>query len=110
MTKVVHFSASLAKVASLWRHSAKLVPNRLKPMIEVISFGSKVFRMNPVVFLVWLVFPFFLVLTSDWIGLLVVFQAMTAAVRLRNRAATKTLAGFSSMSSASAASDNCKGD
>lgn len=107
MTEKVHFSACQAKVASLWRRSAKLVPNRLRPMIEVISSGSKVFRMNPVVFLPWLLFPFFLILTSDWIGLLVVFQAMTAAVRLRNRAAAKTLAAFSSMS---AAPDNCKGE
>ena len=107
MAEMTHFLARLAKVASLWRRSAKFVPNRLRSMSEVIGSGSKVFRMNPVVFCLWLLYPFFLILTSDWIGLLVVFQAMTAAVRLRNTAAAKTLAAFSSMSTAS---DNCKGE
>lgn len=107
MAEMAHLSACLAKVDALWRRSARLVPKRLRPMIEVISSGSKVFGMKPVVFCLWLLFPFFLVLTSDWIGLLVAFQAMTAAVRLRNTAAMKTLTGFSSMSTAP---DSCKGE
>jgi len=107
VTEMTRFSACLAKVASLSRRSAKFVPNRLRPTIVVICSGSKVFRMNPVVFSLWLLFPFSLILTSDWIGLLVVFQAMTAAVRLRKTAAAETLAAFSSMS---AAPGNCKGE
>jgi hypothetical protein len=65
-------------------------------MIEVVNSGSKIFRMNPALLSLWLLFPLFLTLTSDWIGLLVVFQAMSAAVRLRNAPAAKTLAACSS--------------
>lgn len=107
MTETIHLTACLAKVASLWRRSAEPVRSRLRPMIEVVCAGSKVCRMNPVIFSLWLLFPFFLVLTSDWIGLLVVFQATTAAVRLRNTAAVKTLAAYANMSTAA---NHCKGE
>ena len=100
MTETIHLSAHLAKVASLWRRNRGLAPNRLRPMTEAVRSGSRVFRMNPAVFSLWLLFPMLLTLTSDWIGLLVVFQAMTAAVRLQNSPAAKTLAAVSSMSAA----------
>lgn len=58
-------------------------------------------------FSLWLVFPLFLMLTSDWIGLLVAFQAITSAVRLQNAPAAKTLAACSS---ANVSANNVKGE
>ncbi|HEV2136214.1 MAG TPA: hypothetical protein VGR47_18390 [Terracidiphilus sp.] len=84
MTQMIHFPAETATGASLWRRSPELLRNRLRPMVEVVVSGSRVFRMNALVFSLWLLFPLFLMLASDWIGLLVIFQAMTAALRLQN--------------------------
>ncbi len=98
----VNFSARLANAASFWHRSPVLDPNRRKPMLEVFSSGSKAFRVNSALFAMWFLFPLFLILSSDWIGLLVIFQALTAAVRLRTMPAAKTLAAFSSMDAASA--------
>lgn len=89
---MIHFPAHPATVASLWRGGSELLRNRLRPLFEVIDSGSRIFRMNTALFSLWLLFPLFLILTSDWIGLLVVFQAMTAAVRLRSAPAAKALA------------------
>lgn len=96
MPEMIHFSAHAATVISLWRRGPELLRNRLRPMMEVICSGSKTFAMNPALFSLWLLFPLFLVLTSDWIGLLVIFQAVTAAVRLRNTPAVKSPATCSS--------------
>ena len=106
MTETINFSAHLAKVASLWRRSPELVRNGLRAMMKAVRSGSKLIRMNAALFSLWLLFPLFLLLTRDWIGLLVVFQAMTAAGRLRSTPAAKRLAAFSSMN---AGPDRCKG-
>jgi hypothetical protein len=98
VAKMTSFPAPPATVSSPWRHSRELVRNRLRPMIAVVSSGSKLLRKNSALFYLWLLFPLFLVLTSDWIGLLIVFQAMTAAVRLRNAPAAQTIAACSSPS------------
>jgi hypothetical protein len=89
VTQMIQFPAETATVASLWRRSPELVRNRLGPMIEVVVSGSRVFRMNAAVFSLWLLFPLFLMLASDWIGLLVIFQAMTAALRLQSAPVAK---------------------
>lgn len=92
----IKLPAHPATGASPWRRGPVLVWDGLRPVFEVVCSGSKVFRMNAALFSLWLLFPLFLVLTSDWIGLLVVFQAMTAAARLRNVPAAKALAACSS--------------
>jgi hypothetical protein len=75
-------------------------------MIRAVRSGSRLIRMNSALFSLWALFPLLLLVTSDWIGLLVVFQAMTAAARLRSAPAAKSLAAFSSMT---AAPDRCEG-
>jgi hypothetical protein len=92
MTEMINFSTNAATPASFWGRGLEPVRNRLKPLIEVVCAGSKVLRINPVLCFLWLLFPLSLILISDWIGLLVVFQAATVAVRLRNTPAAKTLA------------------
>jgi hypothetical protein len=90
--ETVNFSARLDKSASPWHRG---------PMLEMVSSGSRIFRMNSALFSLWFLFPLLLIVTSDWIGLLVVFQALTAAVRLRALPAAKTLAAFSSIDGSS---------
>jgi hypothetical protein len=90
--EMVNFSAHQVKAASPWRRSLELVRNKITRIVEVVYFGAKLSRTNSVLLPLWLLFPLFLFLTSDWIGLLVVFQAVTVAVRMRNTAAAKTLA------------------
>lgn len=92
VTQLIHFPAETATLASLWRRSPELLRNRLRPVIEVVVSGSRIFRMNVVVFSLWLLFPLFLMLASDWIGLLVIFQAMTAALRLQNAPEARAVA------------------
>lgn len=53
--------------------------------------------MNSALLFMWFLFPLLLIVTSDWIGLFVIFQALTAAVRLRALPAARTLAAFSSV-------------
>ncbi len=106
MTEKIHFSACLAKLAAICRRSSEPVPIRLKPMLAVAGSGYKVFRINPVLFSLWFLFPVSLLLASDWIGLLVAFQAATAAVRLRDLP-PGSLAAFSSLD---AARSQCEGD
>lgn len=105
MKEKVNFSVSLAKAVS-FRHRSP-VSNWFNPVLEVVSYGSKVFRVHAALFALWFLFPLFLVVTSDWIGLLVVFQALTAAVRLRTIPAAKTLAAFTTFD---AASGHCEGE
>lgn len=83
MREMIHFHAHTATAASCRRRNSELVRDRLAPMLEVVCSGSRIFRTNAILFSLWLMFPLFLILTSDWIGLLVVFQAITAALRLR---------------------------
>ncbi len=92
MKENVNFSARPAKAALLWRRG---------PMLEMVSSGSRTLRMNSTLFSLWFLFPLLLIVTSDWIGLLVIFQALTAAVRLRTLPAAKTLAAFSSIDGSS---------
>lgn len=107
MAEMVHFPAHLA--APAWFRDRLLEPawNRLQPLVEVVRSGAKVFRMNPLLFSLWFLLPLLLVLTSDWIGVLVAFQAMTAALRLRNGPAAKALA---TCSSASVPANTVKGE
>jgi hypothetical protein len=91
----VNFSGRLAEEACIGRRRRVLVSDRLKPMLGVFSSGSRVFRANSALLSLWLVFPLMLILTSDWIGLLVIFQALTAAVRLRALPAARAMAAFS---------------
>lgn len=107
MAETVHFPARPATVVRPWHRGSELFRNRLARILEVISTGSKVFRMNPILFFLWILFPLFLVLTSDWIGLLVVFQAITAAVRLRHAPVARKL---SYCSSSSAPASRIKGE
>jgi hypothetical protein len=94
--EMIHFPAHPATAASPWRRSAELVRNELGSIFEIVCSGSKIFRMNAIFFSLWLMFPLFLFLTSDWIGLLVVFQAIAAALRLRIAPAATALAVCSS--------------
>jgi len=82
----------------VWRRSIKHARNRLEPSREVIASGFKILGPNGVLCAFWLLFPLFLILSSDWIGVLVVFQAMTAALHLRNAPAAKILSVSSSNS------------
>jgi hypothetical protein len=91
----IHFSAHQAKVHSHWRRSLALIRNKLTRIVEGACFGSKHVRRNVVLLSFWLLFPFSLILTRDWIGLLVIFQVMTGAVRMQNVAAAKALAACS---------------
>ncbi len=106
MTDMIRIPEHKARVAALWRRSPEPVRSTLRPMIRVVRSGSRLVRMNSALFSLWVLFPLLLLFTSDWIGLLVVFQAMTAAVRLRSTPAAKSLAAFSSMT---AAPDRCEG-
>ena len=101
MKEMSYFSAHEVKVASHWRRGHKFVRNRIRRIVEVIYYGAKLSRTNTVLLPLWLLFPLFLFLTSDWIGLLVVFQAMTMAVRMRNRADGTTLVACSAASMSS---------
>lgn len=96
-----YFFAREVKMASRRRRGHKFVRNRIRRIVELVYYGAKLSRTNSVLLSLWLLFPLLLFLTSDWIGLLVVFQAMTMAVRMRNRADGKTLVAcsVSSMSS-----------
>jgi hypothetical protein len=96
--EMIDFSAHQVKVPSHWRRNLEFVRNRITRIVEVVYYGAKLSRTNTVLLPLWLLFPLFLFLTSDWIGLLVVFQALTAAVRMRNIAAVKTLATCSATS------------
>lgn len=96
MKEMIHFSAHQAKAASTLSRILELVRNKTTRAINVVCSDSKHLRTNAVLLSLWLIFPLFLFLTSDWIGLLVIFQAMTAAVRMRNSAAAETLAACSS--------------
>lgn len=110
MAETINTLASRATPDSPRRRSFEPVRKRLKPLLEVVNSGSKVLRINPVVFSLWLLLPLFLTLTSDWIGLLVVFQAMTAAVRLRKASPARTLAACSPASvSTSRVKGECRG-
>lgn len=88
-----YLSAQQVKVVSRWCRGLKFIRNGITRIVEVIYYGAKLSRTTTILLPLWLLFPLFLFLTSDWIGLLVVFQAMTMAVRMRNTAAAKTLAG-----------------
>lgn len=68
----------------VWRRSLRHAPKRLRPLLAVVSSGSKILETNRISCFLWLLLPLFLILSSDWIGILVVFQAMTTALRLRN--------------------------
>lgn len=92
MAETINFSTHAATPASIWGRGLEPVRKRLKPLFEVVCEGSKVLRINPALCFLWLLFPLSLILISDWIGLLVLFQAATVAVRLRNAPAAKTLA------------------
>jgi hypothetical protein len=96
--EMIKFSAHQVKVASRWRRSLKLVRNMMARIVEVVYYGAKLSRTNTILLPLWLLFPLFLILTSDWIGLLVIFQAVTVAVRMQNTAAEKTLAACSATS------------
>jgi hypothetical protein len=96
VAELITFPAHSAAPASLWERLLEPARKRLQPMAEVIGSGSKVFHINPVLFFLWLLLPLSLALSSDWIGLLVVFQAMTAALRLRPAPAASALASCSS--------------
>ncbi len=87
-----------ANAVSPWRRDPELVQNGSGPLFAVLCSRSKIFRMNIALFSLWLMFPLFLVLTSDWIGLLVTFQAMTMALRLRKAPAAKAFVAPSSAS------------
>jgi hypothetical protein len=100
--EIIDSSAHQVKVASLWHRSLKLVRNRITRIVEVVYYGAKLSRTNAVLLPLWLLFPVFLILTSDWIGLLVIFQAVTVAVRMGNTAAAKTLAACSAADASSA--------
>lgn len=95
MAEMIDFPAPSATVVAPWRRGAELLRSRLQRLYEIVDSGSKVFRMNPVIFSLWFLFPLFLVVTSDWIGLLVVFQAAAAALRLQKAPVAKKLTHFS---------------
>jgi hypothetical protein len=107
VAETINFLTLPATPASPRPRSPELVRNGLRPWFEVVSWGSKVFRMIPVLFSIWLLFPLFLMLTSDWIGLLIVFQAMTSAVCLQKTPAAKPL---TACSSANVSANNVKGE
>lgn len=96
--EMIDLSAHQVKVASRWRRSLEFVRNMITRIVEVVYYGAKLSRTNTILLPLWLLFPLFLFLTSDWIGLLVVFQAVTVAVRIRNTAVAKTLAACSATS------------
>jgi hypothetical protein len=96
-TETCNSAVPLVKPEFLGRFRFESVRQKLKPLVEVVNSGSKVLQVNPVILFLSLLFPFFLALTSDWIGLLVVFQAATAAICLRNAPATKALVADSAM-------------
>jgi hypothetical protein len=96
VAELITFPAHSANPASLRERLLELARKRLQPIAEVIGSGSKVFHTNPILFSLWLLLPLSFALSSDWIGLLVVFQAMTAAVRLHNAPAANALASCSS--------------
>ena len=98
MAEKINFLTHPAAPATLWGRSFEPVRKRFKPMLEVVRSGSKTLRINPVLCFLWFLFPLSLILISDWIGLLVVFQAATVALRLRNAPAAKTLAASASKS------------
>jgi hypothetical protein len=107
VAEMINFLTLPATPASPRPRSPELVRKGLRPLFEIASLGSKVFRMIPVLFSIWLLFPLFLMLTSDWIGLLIVFQAMTSAVCLQKTPAAKPVAACSSTS---APPNNVKGE
>ena len=93
----INFFSRIAQAVSIWHGNPVLDSNWAKPMFEKVSSGSRIFRTNSALFFMWFLFPLLLIVTSDWIGLLVIFQALTAAVRLRALPAARTLAAFSSV-------------
>lgn len=95
MKENINFSMRLAKQALLWHRGPVHVSNGLRPVLEMVSSGARIFRVNSALFSMWFLFPLLLIVTSDWIGLLVIFQALTAAVRLRTSPAARSLAAFS---------------
>ena len=95
MAETIDFRSRSASTDDTRLRGAELVRVSLARLIEIVGSGSRVFRMNPLLFFLWVLFPLFLVLTSDWIGLLVIFQAITAAVRLQNAPTAKKLAYWS---------------
>ena len=56
----------------------------LQPFRRAVRSGLKVLRTYAAFCLLVLLLPFFLALTRDWICVLVVFKAFTAAVRLQD--------------------------
>lgn len=62
----------------------------------VVRSGLKTLRTYAVFCLIVLLLPVFLALTRDWICVLVVFKAFTAAVRLQNVPPARTLSSCSS--------------
>jgi hypothetical protein len=103
----INFSKRIAQAVSISHRNPVLDSNWFKPMLEMVSSGSRIFRMNSALFSMWFLFPLLLIVTSDWIGLLVIFQALTAAVRLRALPAARTLAAFSAVDMVSG---SCKGE
>lgn len=94
MTTRVSWTPAWAMAALLSRCTLQQVSNGLRPLNNLIHSGIKKVRKNSAFFSLWILFPFSLVMTSDWIGLLVVFQALAAAVRLRNLPAARALAAI----------------
>ena len=98
MTGAIKTQTPSAIPLSWWRRSLKHARKRLKPLQVVVSTASETLGMSRISFFLWLLLPLCLTLSSDWIGVLVVFQSMTAALRLRNTSAVKILSSGSSTS------------
>jgi hypothetical protein len=95
---MIRVPTHLVTLGSSRRHNSAPLRNSLKPLFQTACSGTKILHMSSVALFLWLLFPLFLMLTSDWIGLLVVFQAMTVAVRLRDESAEKAITASSSTS------------
>lgn len=107
MKEKINSSKRIAQAVPIWHRGPVLVSAGLKPLFEMVFSGAKALRMNTALFSMWLLFPLLLIVTSDWIGLFVIFQALTAAVRLRALPAARTLAAFSSID---LVSGGCEGE
>lgn len=107
MKEMIYCSARHGKMALAWRRCLKVVRNRITRIVEVVYYGVRLARTNTIFLPLLLLLPLFLILTSDWIGVLVVFQATSAAVRMRSKETAREVAACSLIS---AQSDRCKGE
>ncbi len=78
-------------------HSISMIGTGLTQAFStVLRFGHKTLRISGLFCLLVFLLPLFLILTKDWICVLVVVHAFTAAVRLQNAPVARTLSACSS--------------